>query len=576
MKLSGFAIAGGRVLGRAFVFRRAQRQVPFRSIDKAAAVPEKDRLQAAFRAAQMELADLKSKLSHEAGEAHAYLFDAQVLMLQDPLFAGRSLTLIDERLIGAEWALTIVCDELRRLFARASAVIAERSHDLDDVLDRVLALLGGTKGDLVLPPGEKVVLICEDLKPSEAAEIDWSLVTALVADHGSPTHHMAILARSRAIPCVLGVRTATAHVAGRALVLVDGDVGFIDTNPSPGTQIEPIQESKWSGVPEGPVFTADRAEIILRANIEFPSDIEMVRDAGAMGVGLFRSEYLLSRAGRAPSEDAQLELYRRLALAVAPHPLTVRTFDLGPEDLSPASPSSPNPALGLRAFRLLSRGSDYFRSQIRALLRAADEVAIRILFPFVGGTGDADEILSLVEELEGELHSSGRAFRRPPLGAMIEIPSAALVAESLGRKFDYLCVGTNDLIQYTLAVDRADPRVGHLYAPFHPAVVRLLGDIVTAANEAKVPLSVCGEMAASRDGALLLVGLGYRELSMTPSSIRLIRGVLSAIDIDELKKAVSQVTKSDTLSAESFAAVLLKVQAQRPASDRPSDHHLQN
>ena len=563
MKLSGFAIAPGRVLGRAFVFRRAERQVPFRHLEKSAAARERERLQTAFRAAQNELADLRARLSHEAGEAHAYLFDAQILMLQDPLFAGRSLTLIEERLIGAEWALSIVCDELRRLFARASAVISERSHDLDDVLDRVLSLIGGTKGDLVLPEGDKVVLVCEDLKPSEAAEIDWSRVGALVADHGSPTHHMAILAKSRLIPCVLGVRTATAHVASEAVVLVDGDAGFIDTSPPPSIRIEPVPEARRAELPEGPVHTEDGAEIILRANIEFPSDIGAVRESGAMGIGLFRSEYLLSRQGRAPSEDAQLEIYRRLALAVAPHPLTVRTFDLGPEDLSPASPSSPNPALGLRAFRLLSRGSEYFRSQIRALLRAADEVAIRILFPFVGGASEAHEILTLVEELEGELHLAGRAFRRPPLGAMIEIPSAALVAGSLGRRFDYLCVGTNDLIQYTLAVDRADPRVGHLYAPFHPGVVRLLGDIVVAARDAKAPLSVCGEMAASREGALLLVGLGYRELSMAPTSIRQIRYVLSTATVKDMEKAIYHAGRSDALSAESFARALADARGAR-------------
>jgi phosphotransferase system enzyme I (PtsI) len=238
----------------------------------------------------------------------------------------------------------------------------------------------------------------------------------------------------------------------------------------------------------------------------------------------------------------------------------VRTFDLGPEDLSPASPSSPNPALGLRAFRLLSRGSDYFRSQLRALLRAADEATIRILFPFVGGVSEADEILALVVELEAELRASGRAFRRPPLGAMIEIPSAALVAESLGRRFDYLCVGTNDLIQYTLAVDRADPRVGHLYAPFHPAVVRLLGDIVSAAREAKAPLSVCGEMAASREGALLLVGLGYRELSMAPSSIRLVREALTGVRVDQLGTAVAEATQAGGLTDESFAKALVAIQ----------------
>ena len=565
MRLSGFAIAPGRVLGKAFVFRRAERRVPFKNLEKAEAPRERDRLQAALLAAQAELEDLRGRLSREAGEAHAYLFDAQVLMLQDPLFAGRSLSLIGERLIGAEWALSIVCEELRRLFARASSVIAERSHDLDDVLDRVLTLLGGTKGDLVLPRGEKVVLVCEDLKPSEAAEIDWSQVGALVADHGSPTHHMAILARSRAIPCVLGVRTGTAQVPSEALVLVDGTAGYIDTSPPPETRIEKVTEHRKTGPPEGPVRTSDGVEILLRANIEFPSDIEAVRESGAMGVGLFRSEYLLSRQGRAPSEDAQLDLYRRLALAVAPHPLTVRTFDLGPEDLSPASPSSPNPALGLRAFRLLSRGSDYFRPQIRALLRAADETAIRILFPFVGGVREAEEILALVEDVEGELRSAGRAFRRPPLGAMIEIPSAALVAGALGRRFDYLCVGTNDLIQYTLAVDRADPRVGHLYAPFHPAVVRLLGDIVAAAKASNVPLSVCGEMAANREGALLLVGLGYRELSMAPTSIRQVRHALGASSLAEVEEAVASAVRSDTLTIESFAAALRETRRETPA-----------
>jgi phosphotransferase system enzyme I (PtsI) len=570
VRLSGFAVAPGRVIGKAFVFQRAERQVPYRSLEKGAASGEKERLQTALSAAQAELRDLRSRLTAEAGEAHAYLFDAQILMLQDPLFAGRSLTLIEERLIGAEWALSIVCDELRRLFARASAVIAERSHDLDDIQDRVLALLGGNKGDLVLPPGERVVLICEDLKPSEAAEIDWSCVGALVADHGSPTHHMAILARSRAIPCVLGVRTATAHIASEEIVLVDGDAGYVDTDPPPELRIEPVAESRAPGPPQSPVFSADHEEFILRANIEFPSDTDSVREAGAMGVGLFRSEYLLSRQGRAPSEDAQLELYRRLALAVAPHPLTVRTFDLGPEDLSPASPASPNPALGLRAFRLLSRGSEYFRSQLRALLRAADEVAIRILFPFVSGVAEADEILELVEELEGELHSSGRSFRRPPLGAMIEIPSAALVAGALGRKFDYLCVGTNDLIQYTLAVDRADPRVGHLYAPFHPGVVRLLADIVRASRDAKVPLSVCGELAATREGALLLAGLGYRELSMAPSSIRFVREALTLTRIDDIAKAIDAGLEADTLTEESFAAVLQKAHVRRRSSDRES------
>lgn len=550
MKLSGFPISRGSVFAEALVVRRSEHSVPHRVIGEEAVASERARLDAAIAETRRELERLKVCLEEQAGAGHAYLFDAQFLMLDDPLLTGRARTLIAERRIGAEWAVDLVADELRRLFARASAVIAERSHDFDDIIDRLLAQLMPASARGSFPRLDReVALVVEDLKPSEAAELDWNFVRALVADHGSPTHHMAIVARSRGIPCVLGLRTATAHIDSGQRIVVDGTSGIVDTAPVQGPETEAAGRGRAARPAEaGPVRTRDGHEIILRANIEFPSDIDAVRSFGAMGVGLFRSEYLLRR-GSSPTEDEQVDVYRRLALGLAPHPLTVRTFDLGPEDLSPAGPSSPNPALGLRAFRLLSRGSEFFRPQIRALLRAADEVAIRVLFPFVGGPADADAILEFVEEIEGELHHSGRPFRRPALGAMVEIPSAALSADLLGKRFDFLCVGTNDLIQYTLAVDRGDPRVAHLYSPFHPSLMRLLSSIANAARSASCPLSVCGEMAADPEHAQLLVGLGYRELSMSPYALDCVRQVLSASSVSDLEAAASAAQTEDDRSA---------------------------
>jgi phosphotransferase system enzyme I (PtsI) len=546
VKLSGFAVFPGLVTAEALVVRRAERAVPHRSITAAEVPAERDRLRAAVGRARAEVADLKARLSAEAGADHAYLFDAQIHMLDDPLLVGRAETLVAEKKLGSEWALSLVGDELRRLFARASSVVAERSHDLDDLIDRLLDHLGpeapSAQGFVRLD--RPVALVVEDLKPSQAASLDWSMVRALVADHGSPTHHMAIVARSRGIPSVLGVRTATAHIASGALIVVDGGAGLVSTNVEPGVFPAPAPGgapavSGLPAPPASPARTLDGTEVVLRANIEFSGDIEAVRTFGAMGVGLFRSEYLLRRHGSPPSEDEQVEVYRRIALGVAPHPLTVRTFDLAPEDLAPGGPSSPNPALGLRAFRLLSRGGGIFRTQIRALLRVADQTAIRILFPFVGGADDADEILTFVSEVEGEIHLEGRPFRRPPLGAMVEIPSAALAADTLGRRFDFLCVGTNDLIQYTLAIDRGDPRVAHLYAPFHEGFLRLLGAVAEGAQASSCPLSVCGEMAGEPEQARLLVGLGFRELSMSPYALPAVRAALEESRVSELEAAVS-------------------------------------
>jgi phosphotransferase system enzyme I (PtsI) len=385
---------------------------------------------------------------------------------------------------------------------------------------------------------EPVVLVAGDLRPSEAAELDWDRVLAIVTDIGSSTYHTAIIARSLGIPAVAGLKQATQLIPPGAVVAVDGARGEVVVEPSPDalTALRAAQEQhrreeeRLRGTRGLAACTPDGVAVRLEANVEFPEEAATAQLYGAEGIGLFRSEYLLGRGLRFPSEEQQLDVYRRLLEQMHPFPVTVRTWDVGSEALGPAGPSSPNPALGERALRLLRRSAEPFRVQLRALLRAGTHGPIRIMFPFVSGVSDLRLALALLEQARAELRAEGRAFRDDvPVGINVEVPSAAVVADRLAAEVDFFSVGTNDLIQYLLAVDRTDPRVSALYEPLHPAVLRTLAGIARAAAAADRPLSVCGEMAGQPLQAVLLVGLGYRELSMAPSAIPRVKEALRAV-----------------------------------------------
>jgi phosphotransferase system enzyme I (PtsI) len=540
MELRGTGVSPGVAVGPALVIEREA--VPVFRLPLLPEDVEKEvgRLTRAVDASRAQLQAIKDRLSREVGALHAYIFDAQLLMLDDPLLLDRSVALIREERFNAEWALKTVSDQLHGLFDEFSdAYLKERSSDLDDVIGRIQINLAGMADSPSLSrlPGE-FVLVAADLPPSEAAQLDWSKVLAVAVDAGSQTYHTAILARSLGIPAVVGLGEATRLIAPGVLVVVDGTRGELAIEPSVSAleEYRAIQERdrvellRLQETRALPAVTQDGVAVRLQANAEFAEEAATALLYGAEGIGLFRSEYLLGRARKWPSEERQIDVYRRLLDQMRPHPVTVRTWDVGPEDLAPGGPSSANPALGERAFRLLRRASDPFRVQLRALLRAAAHGPLRILFPFVTGPSDLRGILALLDEVREELRREGASFRADvPVGLNLEVPSAAATADLLATEVDFFSVGTNDLIQYLLAVDRTDPRVSSLYEPLHPAVLRTIDGIVKAAEKHRVPVSLCGEMAGDPLHAVFLVGLGVRELSMSPAFIPGVKAALRGL-----------------------------------------------
>ncbi|HSB60587.1 MAG TPA: phosphoenolpyruvate--protein phosphotransferase [Vicinamibacteria bacterium] len=540
MELRGTGVSAGIALGRALIVERDAMPVFRLALAPEAVEKEVERLSGAVAASRAQLQAIKERLSRGVGVPHAYIFDAHLLMLEDPLLLERARAVIRGERVNAEWALRTVSDQLHALFAQfTDAYLRERSTDLDDVLGRIqLNLRGSAEAPSLRRLPGSFVLVTESLTPSEAADLDWRSVLAVVTDVGSSTHHTAIIARSLGIPAVVGLRDATRRIPPGALLAVDGGRGEVVVDPT-GPALDGFravqeeyrqEEVRLQGTRALAATTLDGVAVRLQANVEFPEEAATASSYGAVGIGLFRSEYLLGRGVKWPSEDHQLEVYRRLLEQMRPHPVTVRTWDVGLEELAPGGPSSPNPALGERALRLVRRSPEPFRLQLRALLRAGLHGPLRIMFPFASGPTDLRLALGLLEEARAELRREGVAFREDvPVGLNLEVPSAALTADLLAGEVEFFSVGTNDLIQYLLAVDRTDPRVSGLYQPLHPAVLRTLDQVARAAEAKRLPLAVCGEMAAQPLAAVLLVGLGYRELSMTPSAVPRVKGALRAV-----------------------------------------------
>lgn len=545
MQITGIGVSPGIAVGPALIVEREDLPVVRLRLSPDAVEVEADRFLRALVASSVQLHGIKERLARDAGSPHGYIFDAHLLMLEDPLLKDRVLAAIRSDHVNAEWALRTIADELHERFARlADDYFRERSTDLDDVLGRVLLNLRGA-GDapsLRRLPGS-FVLVAAGLAPSEAAGLDWERVLAVATDEGSATYHTSILARSFGVPAVVGLREATRRIPPGSLVVVDGTRGQVVVEPTgpvlasfrAAQERDRVEEERLQGLHLLAAVTRDDQRVILRANVEFPEEAETARLYGAEGIGLFRSEYLLGRAREWPSEERQLEVYGQLLDALRPHPVTVRTWDVGLEEMAPGGPSCPNPALGERALRLLPRAPDAFRQQLRALLRAATRGPLRILFPFVTGPSDLRLALDLLAEARESLAAQGMEHAAQiEVGVNLEVPSAALTADLMAGEVDFFSIGTNDLVQYLLAADRADPRVSAHYQPLHPAVLRLLRQVVRTSQRAGVPVSVCGEMAADVLPALVLVGLGVRELSMNPAAIPRVKAAVRAAHAGEL------------------------------------------
>ncbi len=559
MELLGKGVSPGIAVGEALLVEREAVPVFRLLLGPDLVESEVHRLRRAVEVSQAQLRAIKDRLSLEVGSLHAYIFDAQLLMLDDPLLVDRTVAVIREEHLNAAWALRAVAEQLHELFDDfGDAYLRERRTDLDDVLGRLqLNLAGAQDAPSLSRLPRPSVLVARDITPSEAGELDWERVLAVVTDHGSPSSHTAILARSRGVPAVVGLKDATRRIPAGALVVVDGDLGRVEVEPSQpalvnyreAQQRAEVEEQRLIGTRTLPAVTRDGVTLCLQANAEFPEEARSGALYGAQGIGLFRSEYLLGRSRDFPSEQRQVDVYLGLLEAVRPYPVTVRTWDVGREDLAPGGPSSPNPALGERALRLLTRDPAPFLNQVRALLRTALEGPIRIMFPFVSGPRDLHLARELVARAAESLAREGMPHRSDvPVGVTLELPSAALTVDLLAREADFFSVGTNDLIQYLLAVDRVDPRVARLYEPLHPGVVRTLQRIADAAAAAGRPLSVCGEMASDPLQALLLMGLGVRELSMSPHAIPRVKAVLRSVAAAEARQAALECLDLATAS----------------------------
>ncbi len=566
-RLTGIGVSPGIAIGRAVLLRQHPLVVRF-PVKLGRVDDEIARLERARRLSEEQLREIRAHVARGARELE-HLFDAQVLMLQDPMLLARAIDVVRNEHVNAEWALQRAFEDVSAIFDEIEdPYLRERRGDVADVVGRLRMNLGYGRSagrELFRDVEEGSLLIADELTPSMAAQVDWTKFGGFASDTGSRTYHTAILARSLHVPAIVGLGDASGRVRPGATVVIDGSAGELLIDPTE-EEIEATRARsvRWARAQRSydhyrsmPAATADGVAISIQANVELPDDLLSAQECGADGIGLYRSEFLLATMPPdALTEDVQYEAYRTMVERMAPAPVVVRTFDVDEEQLASwprgldsdttGSARSRGP-LGLRAIRLSLSRRDMFRTQLRALLRAARHGQLRLMFPFVSGIEELREAKLVLKEAAEELAQRGEAVPHVPVGVMLEIPSAAITTDLFAREVDFLSVGTNDLIQYALAVDRTDARVSSLYEPLHPAVLRTLRLIVHAAARHATPVAVCGEMASDPVLLPLLIGLGLHQFSMSPSAIPVAKQVIGGLRADELVRIARQVLRMSTV-----------------------------
>jgi phosphotransferase system enzyme I (PtsI) len=566
-RLSGIGVSPGVVSGRAVILIQRAQVLRYHVAERR--LPrELQRLERSRARSREQLVDIRARVALRRPEL-ASLFDAQLLMLDDPMLVARTADIVRGQRVNAEWAVQQVFHEFSAVFDEAAdPYLRERKGDVSDLVGRLKMNLNqgaATPREQLRELDESSVIIADELTPSLAAQVDWAKVRGFATDAGSRTYHTAILARSLEVPAVVGLHNASDIVQPGQLVVVDGTASELILDPSDEVLARIARQSSEHRPAAGgdaerraPAATADGVRIRLEANIEFPDDLAAARYAGAEGIGLYRSEFLLTNSSAVPgtvaSEDEQYEIYRGMLEGMAPGPVTVRTFDVDEDQLASRLSSSPLAAgwlteeergsrQGLRGVRLSLTRPELFQVQLRALLRAARHGQLRIMFPFVSSVEQVRESRRMVAAAAAELARRGESVPTVPVGVVIEIPAAAYTADLLAREVDFFTIGTNDLIQYCLAVDRADERVSRLYEPLHPAILRVIVMVRRAAARQRIPVSLCGEMASDPALLTLLVGLGLTEFSMTPGAIPVAKQVLAEVRSDELRAMAKRIMR---------------------------------
>jgi phosphotransferase system enzyme I (PtsI) len=546
--IHGIGVSGGIAIGHAHLVSHTKLEVSHYDVPADQLAEETARFDRAVNTVRSELEELRGSVPAGAPAEFGAFIDLHLMILGDTTLSVVPRAIIESEHCNAEWALKIQTDELLQQFdAIEDSYLRERRTDVIQVAQRVMKALSGQPGYVPPPAGDSdrdLVLVAHDLSPADVVLFKQHQFASFVTDLGGATSHTAIVARSLNIPCIVALHHARQLVRENEIIIVDGSQGVIIIDPDPQVLAEyqlrqrefGLERQKLKRLRDTPARTLDGADIELHANIELPGDVALAVESGATGIGLFRTEFLFLNRPDLPGEDEQFEAYRKVMEGMDGKPVTIRTYDLGADkQIDDTARLAPNPALGLRAIRLCLTEPKRFVTQLRAMLRASNYGKMKILIPMLMNASEVDQALQLLDQAKLSLDAEGIAYdRNIPVGGMVEIPAAALALGLLTKRLDFLSVGTNDLIQYVLAIDRTDDTVAHLYDPLHPAVLMLLSHIFTTADKARIPVSVCGEMAGDVALTRLLLGLGLRQFSM------------HSAHLPDIKQRVLKTTLADT------------------------------
>jgi len=557
--IKGIAASPGVIIGKALLVDHGQPDFShYRLSTEEEVLEEIARLKKAVAASREQLANVKKEVAKKKIKEAEYIIDTHILILQDKVLLDEVIKRIREEKVDAAWSLKATMKNLKKNILEISdEYMQERTSDIDFIEKRVLRNIAGKKTELLTKIKEKVVIVAYDLSPADTANLNVDEVLGFVTEAGGKTSHTAIMARALKIPSVVGIKDILSHITNGDIIVVDGIHGVIIVNPDANTLIKYQEKKAQHEEFERSLFkykdltaeSMDGYKVNLLANIEIVEEVPSVFDFGGEGIGLFRTEFLYINKKELPTEEELFEIFKKVAQQIAPHPVTIRTLDLGGDKfMSHVDVAEEmNPVMGLRAIRFCLKEVPIFKTQLRAILRASTYGNVKIMFPMISCVEEVLEIKRILEEVKQDLRKKNKKFNRNiKIGIMIEVPSAATVGDILAREVDFFSIGTNDLIQYTLAIDRVNEQVSYLYEPLHPAVLRLVRNIINSAHERGIPVAMCGEMAGEPMYITVLLGLGIDELSMNPIALLEVKKVLRSLNYKRCQEIADKLFRFAT------------------------------